>query len=451
MNNCSNFYFVVISMTNMIYDYTKKKISSAAKWLSSVSRETHNLFVSFLLPINFSYYNSLPFQMSFMFSSSMKFITVLFKDFQNIGNIQSLSTIQQFSNGNINTINFNFNSFFSRSLVHALSSVITYRCMCTLHYVMDVLFNSTNISKKTAMILAIMDNNIEEVTFLINRGENIFKKNDEEETLLHYAAKNGCLEIAELLINHGANPLEKNKWGESPLHYAVKGKHLAIAQLLIHNGANVLEKDIRKMSPLHYAVKNRCLETAQLLIDNGANVSEKDKWQESPLHYAAYYGYLEMAQLLIHHGASVTGKNIWGESPLFNAVENRNLEITQLLIDNGANTSEKNIWEISPLHITAETGYLEIAQLLLERGANIAAKNDLGESVIDIAKKKSHNQDINNLFSYYNNHHCISYTPKYFNDPIADIACFPNEEINNGLGLHTSSKQEENLLIFTEL
>jgi ankyrin repeat protein len=100
-------------------------------------------------------------------------------------------------------------------------------------------------NKKAEMIVGEIKKNkpnLNLVSDLIVLGANLDWQDEDDWTLLHWAAWNGQVKIAQMLIDAGANLNVQNEWEQTPLHWAVKYGKVEIARMLIDAGAR---KDIR--------------------------------------------------------------------------------------------------------------------------------------------------------------------------------------------------------------
>lgn len=79
----------------------------------------------------------------------------------------------------------------------------------------------------------------------------------EGRTLLHSAAKLGCVAAVKYLISigHEIDPIDSSVSMVTPLQEAVLSNQLKIACILIEAGANIFHLDIRNENSLHYAAR----------------------------------------------------------------------------------------------------------------------------------------------------------------------------------------------------
>lgn len=156
----------------------------------------------------------------------------------------------------------------------------------------------------------------------------------------------------------------KNNDSQTPLHVAAKNGRKELAALLLDKGAEVNAKDRAEGTPLHWAVLHGDRGVIELLLARGAaaNVGERRRW--TPLHYAAWKGRKDLAELLLARGADVDAKQIEGMTPLHIAAMNDKKEVAELLISKGAKIDAKDNQGRTPLLYAAVKGYVETSILL---------------------------------------------------------------------------------------
>ena len=101
---------------------------------------------------------------------------------------------------------------------------------------------------------ASINGNLEKVTNLLSRKEEIDLKALNEKCTLHNAVEGRFTEIVKILLNIGVNVNRLNLYGEMPLHWAVHyNADLLIVQILLENGANIEARDSEDKTALYKA------------------------------------------------------------------------------------------------------------------------------------------------------------------------------------------------------
>ncbi len=180
---------------------------------------------------------------------------------------------------------------------------------------------------------AAKEGNLEDIKHLVSMGHNPMKKDSNNNTALHIAAKYGRIEILKYLIeDQGCNPASLGQYGATPLHRAAEGKHLSIVQYLItQHQVDSLEQDDHGYSPLHRACQGGDLAIVKFLINSMlAFMKIEDifndftKYKTTPIHGAALGGHLDIVNYFIVDLKCDPNlhDNDHGRGPIFSASQN---------------------------------------------------------------------------------------------------------------------------------
>lgn len=175
------------------------------------------------------------------------------------------------------------------------------------------------------------------VLTLVNKGADLNRKEYDESTVLHRAAKRGNEAVTRLLVENGAVVNAKDKYGRTALHWAAEEGHEAVVRLLVENGAVVNAKDESGRTALHLAAGEVESMVVWLLVSKGADVKASTKDGCTVLHEAitavggADRGNEELVELLISMGADSKAKNSDGKTALHLAIEKRNQAVVRML------------------------------------------------------------------------------------------------------------------------
>ncbi|XP_067049296.1 transient receptor potential cation channel subfamily A member 1 homolog isoform X2 [Acropora muricata] len=295
----------------------------------------------------------------------------------------------------------------------------------------------------------------------------INKRDEANNTPLHYAVRYGHVNIVKLLIEfgagisepgeHGASPLHYaarfhtntvstedsteslimflvqkegdvnvcDKYGLSPLHYAAsKGNLTAVRELLQCDGIKIDQKDKSESTPLHCAATDGVKEVIKALLDAGADVRAKDEEKKTPIHFACSGGKIDAVKVLFKHVENsenrsnisdmLEDKNKEGETALHAAVKGGCLDIVKLCLDKGAKVRARRGNLAHPLHIAAINGHVEIAACLIEHNANFEARNALHETPLHKAAASNKREMVEFLLEKRADIECLDknkYTP----------------------------------------
>lgn len=110
------------------------------------------------------------------------------------------------------------------------------------------------------------------------------------ETPLHYLAVEDQLEAVRFLHERGASVEIVNEFGESALKEAILLGYLELARYLLQNGANIHTVDQRGESCLHAAVRSGDTQLVKLVLEGGIPVTVVNEVNETPLHAAVGRG-----------------------------------------------------------------------------------------------------------------------------------------------------------------
>ena len=135
-------------------------------------------------------------------------------------------------------------------------------------------------------LVALYAKDTDGISAALSQGADIEVRDNNRETGLHWASKEGHEEIVSFLLEKGADPNSTAYGDITPLHLAVDNNHTGTAARLITAGANVNATNWLGLTPLHYAASNNGTETATLLSDSGADLDARDKEGRKPIDYA---------------------------------------------------------------------------------------------------------------------------------------------------------------------
>jgi ankyrin repeat protein len=194
----------------------------------------------------------------------------------------------------------------------------------------ELLADKTSNDKSVTLFLAVQQQQVPVVKFLLEHGANpnIHYPASNTTMPLHLAAGQGDVEEARLLLEHGAdvNGIEQNN--STPLIYAIGGTSKEMVELLFAHGASIHEKPGYWSTFQNWALGAGDTNIAALLLAHGADVNAKDGDGKTALHFATQQGTLQAVEWLLKNGADVNARDNKGVTPLsLTKFRNRGREI----------------------------------------------------------------------------------------------------------------------------
>ena len=151
---------------------------------------------------------------------------------------------------------------------------------------------------------ACLRGDLDKVTHLLSRKEEIVVKLLDKKFALESAVWHGYPQIVELLLRIGVNVNQRGRLiGFRPLHLAcAKQGNLTIAKILLDNGADInATVKIFKETALHYAVLHQKTSITKLLLKNGCKTNVRNHDGLTTLEIALDKGFVGIVKLMAFH------------------------------------------------------------------------------------------------------------------------------------------------------
>ena len=234
------------------------------------------------------------------------------------------------------------------------------------------------------MIRAVRNGNTKTVVDLLDRVP-IYTKDDNGESLLHWAARGGHVTTMRLLIRRGCDVDSVDGRGLTPLHWAAALGQTKAVRELIGNGATKTVVAGEYGTPLHLATLSGHVETVEAMLAEGCPIDVVDSNGKTFLHWAAYGGHVEVIKVLVGRGCDVNAVDIDGCTPLYSAASFGRTEAVRELIRLGAPISVVAGNCGTPLDQAALKGHVKTVVAMLAEGCPIDAVNSDGATVLHFA------------------------------------------------------------------
>ncbi|MGB6657313.1 MAG: quinoprotein dehydrogenase-associated putative ABC transporter substrate-binding protein [Methylovirgula sp.] len=236
---------------------------------------------------------------------------------------------------------------------------------------------------------AVLASDMQRVQFLIGKGADVDKPNEQGDSPLNIAALQRDPELVKFLLDHGANANVRGSSGMTPLLESVMQDDVPTLKVLAAHGANLESRTSESATPLAFAIAEDKMKAALALIDAGAPVNTKStKLGLTPLMVASgrepyevsisgqrhelenlsldphYPDALQVARTLIAHGADVKAVSDSGVTALMLAAAHGNTPIVGLLLQSGADASKKSPDGKTALDMAVQNGNDTVVSLI---------------------------------------------------------------------------------------
>lgn len=198
------------------------------------------------------------------------------------------------------------------------------------------------------------------------------------ETLLMLFAQSGDWENFQRIINKGGNIWQKDNLGKTVLMYAAEGGNLDILNHLVFKGDDLSVVDKHGRTSLMYAAAAGQVETVKYLADRGVEIASVDDDGKAALMYAAQKGYHEVVDMLINMGESAAIADNHGKTALMYAAEGGSLAALETLLMKGVDVNAVDVDDVPVLSYAVKGNNVDIVGRLLRAGANLFAVDKNG-------------------------------------------------------------------------
>lgn len=222
--------------------------------------------------------------------------------------------------------------------------------------------------KRTPLLAAAMEGNVEAVETLLDLGAAIEAKYELGFTPLLCAVEKGNLEVVKELDRRGADFKACSKGGRGALHNV--HRNVEVLRYLLTKNLPIEARDDYEATPLNYLASEGDERIIAIFLDAGANVNatggEGEFAGSTPLHFACMVR--DKADLDgLDTAVALGGPKM---NPIPAVANDERLRSVKLMMAAGANPVAKNAEWITPLHLAAGSGLANVVELFLQGGAD---------------------------------------------------------------------------------
>lgn len=252
---------------------------------------------------------------------------------------------------------------------------------------------------KTAIFLAMENNNIESFTILLEAGADIAIpcNGDSKETLERHAIRHNKKQILIALKDYDGKvqPTKKR------LFQIVKNNNLASLEAFINKYLEIKEKckyeveDIfnslsdNEETPLTSATMQNSPESIRLLVKAGANIN-LESFDGPPVLIASYTGKIEALNCLIGLNADVNKRSTSGVTPMGIAAQRGHADVIRTLFYAKANINDGGVGGQTPIISAAGQNKISALNELILLGADVNIPRQDGLTATYIAAQENY-------------------------------------------------------------
>ncbi|GFU19540.1 ankyrin-3 [Nephila pilipes] len=285
----------------------------------------------------------------------------------------------------------------------------------------------------------------------IKKGADIYGKDINEMTCLHYSAKAPSTEGIEFVLQQGVNVASKDLRGQTALHIAVKYDRINTVNYFIETECLCLnDEDINGKTPLHIAVENGSINSLKYLLKNEVITTIRDYSGFSPLHTAILLNEMEMVEIFLQIEKNINETlSPWGFTTLHRASQIGQISLINKLIGMKVDVDSKTEIRFTPLHIATLYGHIEVVKTLIQNGADVNAKTLLDETPLHYAADRGDKKIVEILLNHkaeinaytLDLYRPFSYAAVKGHVAIAELLLKNNDDVNTMIDLEPSPLQ----------
>lgn len=224
---------------------------------------------------------------------------------------------------------------------------------------------------------AVLAGDVTRISFLIEKGADVNKRDAQGYTALQSAARNRRAGLISVLLAHKADANLRDVDGYTALHHAVLRNNPESVKALAERGTDLSATTPTGYTPLALAIIEDQYKAAMALIEAGAPVDTAvGDTQLTPLMLTAGK---EARRLSLAAGVSRVEK--------LNPQDPGQLEVAKALLERGAKVNVVSASGVTALLLAAAHNNAPIVGLLAESGADKSAKTQDGFTAEDLARQ----------------------------------------------------------------
>jgi ankyrin repeat protein len=254
----------------------------------------------------------------------------------------------------------------------------------------DKMKTSGSLSPGEAIMMAIKNRHEDAAKYLIDSEHFEEYRDENNATLIHWAAKYGLASVVEKLASKGMKLNDKDAEGRTPLDYALDSNDEDTMNLLLRGGKHINRQDTLNIQTLHLSAREGDINMIKQLHDKGSSLEARDGKGQTGIFHAVKGKQYATMKWLLEKNANVHAVDKQGFTALHVAAQECDLAATKILVEKGAHVNARSSERLTPLLCIVNSQGIDVLRYLHEKGADIdAVDNNLDR----IAHKVARNGD----------------------------------------------------------
>ncbi|TSM85917.1 Ankyrin repeat and death domain-containing protein 1B [Bagarius yarrelli] len=204
------------------------------------------------------------------------------------------------------------------------------------------------------------------------------------------AAEHGCVRMLQMMMEdpYKMDTMQQNQQnGDTPLHLAAKNGHLGALQLLLDYFEVRNEVNNAGETPLYLAADGCHEDCVLALLEAECDPNIPNTNKTSPLYSVCEKGYMPVVKLLLDHGVLINIQNQHLQTPFHVAVKNCHITVIETLLESRCDTDITDHLGQTAFHVAAELGKLDVIEIILKAGVNMEIKDKQGKTALGVAAR----------------------------------------------------------------
>ena len=252
-------------------------------------------------------------------------------------------------------------------------------------------------SFQSSLISAVVDDNINLLTFLLNINISPDATNNQGWTALMLGSYYGGDKAVSILLQANANPNLQTDSGATPIFMAAQEGHSDIVSILLQANANLNLQKNDGLTPLFMAAQKGHSDIVSILLQANANPDLQTDDGVTPLFMAAQKGHSDIVSILLQANANPNLQKDSGATPIFMAAQEGHSDIVSILLQANADPDLQKDNGATPIFMAAQEGHSDIVSILLQANANLNLQTDDGTTPLFMAAQEGHSDIVSIL------------------------------------------------------